>query len=207
MTTTEEVRRDVDREAAWNTAWIGGIPLEFLSGGKAEMKVLRLLKVFGKIMRVTVRKKKEQVAGDFKSWAFVTFQEARSVSMAMRDGVRLPDYAVQLRIEPADVEGELEKNGQGALGEKWAEQQAKVLQAKAKQKAEAAGPPRRRSSEKRRSSSTKSAPPGADEDGEPRRPDDRNVSVNAVKAFCQHAQHHRPVLPGLAGHGSWAFVD
>ena len=80
---------------------------------------------------------------------------------------------MQLRIEPADIEGELQKNGQvlrvrccpqlrhasfitmhtcatqGALGEKWAEQQAKVLRAKAQD-----------SVKRRRTSSRKDPPVG-----------------------------------------------
>jgi hypothetical protein len=51
----DEVSKEVDKQAAWNTAWVGGIPLEYLQQGKAELKVLRLLKGFGRVVRVTVR--------------------------------------------------------------------------------------------------------------------------------------------------------
>ena len=51
------------------------------------MKVLRLFKKFGKVVRVTVRKKKND-GNLYKSWAFVTFQEARAVAAAMQVGPR-----------------------------------------------------------------------------------------------------------------------
>lgn len=115
---------DIDRTTMWCTAWVGGIPAEFVKSN-AEMKVLRVFKKYGKVVRVTVRKKKDD-GNTYKSWAFVTFQDAGSVAKAMQSEVRLADYKCVLQVEPAAVSTELEKNEEGALKRMWNEQQRKV---------------------------------------------------------------------------------
>lgn len=115
---------DIDRTTMWCTAWVGGIPAEFVKNN-AEMKVLRLFKKFGKVVRVTVRKKKND-GSTYKSWAFITFQDAGSVASAMKNEVRIADYKCVLQVEPAAVSTELEKNEEGALKRMWEEQQNKV---------------------------------------------------------------------------------
>jgi hypothetical protein len=64
------------------------------------MKVLRLFKKFGKVVRVTVRKKPDD-GNLYKSWAFVTFEESRAVAAAMRGTVRIADYDCSLQVQPA----------------------------------------------------------------------------------------------------------
>ena len=71
---------DVDRTTMWCTAWVGGLPAEYVNKGSAEMKLLRLFKKHGKVVRVTVRKKKDD-GNLFKSWAFVTFRDAGAVAV------------------------------------------------------------------------------------------------------------------------------
>lgn len=115
---------DIDRTTMWCTAWVGGIPAEFVKSN-AEMKVLRLFKKYGKVVRVTVRKKKND-GNTYKSWAFVTFQDAGAVAAAMRNDVRIADYKCTLQVEPAAVSTELEKGEEGALKRMWNEQQSKV---------------------------------------------------------------------------------
>ena len=115
---------DIDRTTMWCTAWVGGIPAEYVQSN-AELKVLRLFKKFGKVVRVTVRKKMDDKR-TYKSWAFVTFQDAGSVAAAMRSEVRMPEYKCVLKVKPAAVSTQLEKNDEGALGRMWQEQQRKV---------------------------------------------------------------------------------
>ena len=115
---------DIDRTTMWCTAWVGGIPSEYVQSN-AELKVLRLFKKFGKVVRVTVRKKPDQKKS-YKSWAFITFQEAGAVAAAMRSEVRMPEYKCVLKVKPAAVSTQLEKNDEGALGRMWQEQQSKV---------------------------------------------------------------------------------
>ena len=62
----------------------------------------------------------------YRSWAFVTFQDAGAVAAAMRNEVRLAEYQCVLKVEPAAVSTELEKKDEGALKRMWIEQQNKV---------------------------------------------------------------------------------
>ena len=139
---------DVDRTTMWCTAWVGGLPAEFVNKGSAEMKLLRLFKKYGKVVRVTVRKKKDD-GNLFKSWAFVTFRDAGAVAVrcacaarsapcnpgslqrfaqaAMQAEVRLEDFGCRLKVEPAAVSTELDKDSEGALRRVWQEQQQKVM--------------------------------------------------------------------------------
>ena len=148
MSAREPATCDVDRTTMWCTAWVGGLPAEYVNKGSAEMKLLRLFKKYGKVVRVTVRKKKDD-GNLFKSWAFVTFRDAGAVAVrcacaarsapcnpgslqrfaqaAMQAEVRLEDFGCRLKVEPAAVSTELDKDSEGALRRVWQEQQQKVM--------------------------------------------------------------------------------
>jgi hypothetical protein len=103
--------------------WVGGLP-ESLT---AEASLRSVFERFGPVTSVTVRVKE----GASKSWALVSFAETISAEAALatdlRDGVNVP-VATPLRVERADVGGQLKRSATGALAEVWMAQQQKQEQ-------------------------------------------------------------------------------
>jgi hypothetical protein len=94
----------VDRTTVWSTAWVGGVPASYVSK-HAEVRMLRLFKSFGKVVRVTVRKKPDEGPGQHKCWGFVTFADSGSVGAAMRNPPALQGdgYDTVVSVKPAAV--------------------------------------------------------------------------------------------------------
>jgi hypothetical protein len=108
------------------TAWVGGLPENCADDPAA---VTDALKVFGKVLSVTVRRK----PGDCKSWAFATFVEEASCMQAVSSGsVTVADgagKAVTLTLKAAKIDQELQKTGTGALASMWSDQEQKIAAA------------------------------------------------------------------------------
>ena len=108
------------------TVWVGGVPEDCADDPAA---VTDALKVFGKVLSVTVRRK----PGDCKSWAFATFVDEASCVQAVNSGsLTVADgagKAVTLTLKAAKIDQELQKTGTGALASMWAGQEQKIAAA------------------------------------------------------------------------------
>ena len=101
-------------EAPPDTIWVGGIP-ESILGEAPEAGVTELFGRLGDIVTVTVRQK----PGENKSWALVTYADPQSAELSVTAGMYVPvegsETPLELRVEIADVEGELQKGTTGYL--------------------------------------------------------------------------------------------
>lgn len=97
-----------------DTVWVGGLPGSLL-GEAPDAAVQELCGRFGDVVTVTVRTK----PGENKSWALVTYADPASAELAVQAGMCVPVEGaaepVELRVEVADVEAELQKGSTGYL--------------------------------------------------------------------------------------------
>ncbi len=97
-----------------DTVWVGGLP-ELMLGDSPEAAVQELCARFGDIVTCTVRTK----PGENKSWALVTYADPASAQLAVQAGLCVPiegvEEPVELRVQVADVEAELQKGTTGYL--------------------------------------------------------------------------------------------
>jgi hypothetical protein len=111
----QEMSKDQAQRVS-DTAWIGGIP-ENLCEGNIEAVNEAFggeCKQFGKVISATVRVK----PGVNKSWALCTFEEPKSASKCVADGMTVLDgdgNAVVLKCKISEVEANLKKDRGGAL--------------------------------------------------------------------------------------------
>ncbi len=153
----------------WCTAWVGDIPTPFLGidDGVAKDRLTQLFDVHGKILGVTVRRKKDgsqrrgstgsfKVRPAYKNWALITFDSALGVRKAVQAGamVRVNGREVALKVRPSRLEQELKRSDTGALAKIWHKQEREVaaactIQAVVRRRQGMRTKPRRRSSTER----------------------------------------------------------
>lgn len=101
-------------EVPQDTIWVGGLP-ESILGETPEAAVSEMCGRLGEIVTVTVRRKE----GENKSWALVTYADPQSAELAVMAGMYVPvegsGAPLELRVELADVEGELQTGTTGFL--------------------------------------------------------------------------------------------
>jgi hypothetical protein len=101
---------------------VGNIPEELAASDEPLMRVFR---AYGKVLTVTIRRKKSTANGENKSWALVTFTDAQGLDKALASPTVVEGDAGQevvLVTKIADVKGELQKETTGALAKIWATQ-------------------------------------------------------------------------------------
>ena len=128
--------------APWCTAWVGSIPSSLLGldDDSAKRRLRQLFDEHGRILSVTIRRKKDGRArrgstgsfrerAVFKSWALITFESALGVRRAIAAGAtaRCADGTeVALRVAPAQIDQQLRRSDTGALAKIWGKQQEEV---------------------------------------------------------------------------------
>jgi hypothetical protein len=128
----------------WCTAWVGDIPTAFLGidDDTAKDRLSQLFDEHGKILGVTVRRKKDgsqrrgstgsfKVRPVYKNWALVTFDSALGVRKAVKAGAtaRVDGREVSLKVRPSRLEQELKRSDTGALAGIWQKQEREVAAA------------------------------------------------------------------------------
>eukprot|EP01043_Picozoa_sp_COSAG02_P061628 COSAG02_NODE_8318_length_2618_cov_1.533148_2_plen_252_part_00 len=128
----------------WCTAWVGDIPTTFLGidDSVAKDRLTQLFVEYGKILGVTVRRKKDgsqrrgstgsfKIRPAYKNWALVTFDSALGVRKAVQAGamVSVNGREVALKVRPSRLEQELKRSDTGALAKIWHKQEREVAAA------------------------------------------------------------------------------